>query len=59
MFSGCPTLLCSDYGTENVSLAKARIAMRMSHDDSLAGKKSFMYGPSSANVVSFSCYRGS
>jgi len=33
MFSGCPTLLRSDYGTENVSLAKAQIAMRMSHDD--------------------------
>ena len=49
---GCPLILRSDYGTENCSLAAVHIAFRYYHDDSLAGQKSFMYGPSKANVVS-------
>ena len=41
-----------DCGTENSKLAKVHIAFRMSHEDSLAGSKSFIYGPSTANTVS-------
>lgn len=50
---GCPTILRSDYGTENVHLAAIQIAFRMHGDDSFAGQKSFMYGPSTSNIVSF------
>ena len=52
---GCPTLLRCDYGTENSSLAKGHIAMRLQHDDTLSGEKSFIYGPSTANIVSRAC----
>ena len=45
-------ILRSDYGTENCNLAALHIAFRYHHDDNLAGEKSFMYGPSKANVVS-------
>ena len=40
-----------DHGTENSVIAKMHIAFRMHHEDSLAGSKSFMYGPSTANIV--------
>ena len=45
-------ILRSDYGTENCNLAALHIAFRYHHDDNLAGEKSFIYGPSKANVVS-------
>lgn len=48
---GCPKVVRADYGTENCSVAKIHIAFRMDHDDSMAGSKSFMYGPSTANIV--------
>ena len=52
---GCrrPTVLRSDYGTENSSLyiAAIQVAFRYHHSDSLAGTRSFMYGPSKANTV--------
>ena len=38
-------------GTENASLAKSQIAFRMNHGDDLSGEKSFIYGPSTANIV--------
>lgn len=49
---GCPTILRSDYGTENVNLATIQIAFRMDGNDSFKGQKSFMYGPSTSNIVS-------
>ena len=33
-------------------MAKIHIALRMDHEDPLAGTKSFIYGPSTANIVS-------
>ena len=51
-FAGCPAVLRCDYGTENTSLGTAQIAFRMYHTDSLAGEKSFVYGPSKSNIVS-------
>ena len=54
---GCPKVLRCDYGTENATIAQIQIAFRMNHDDSFAGVKSFIYGPSSANIVScLSCF---
>ena len=41
-----------DCGTENCRTAKIQIAFRMHHDDDRSGEKSFLYGPSTANVVS-------
>ena len=46
-------MLRSDYGTENSSLACIQIAFRYYHDDDLAGGKSFIYGPSKSNIVSY------
>ena len=51
-FTGCPSVIRADYGTENTGVAKAHIAFRMHHSDSLAGSKSFLYGSSTANIVS-------
>ena len=53
MIAGCPTLLRCDYGTENVNLAAIQIAFRMDHKDSRESEKSFIYGPSTANIVSY------
>ena len=50
---GCPRILRCDYGTENVRLATTQIAFRLDHDDAMSGKKSFVYGPSTGNIVSF------
>lgn len=47
----CPSILRSDYGTENCSLATIHIAFRYNHDDAMAREKSFMYGPSTSNIV--------
>lgn len=45
----------ADFGTENCVVAKAHIAQRMYHADAYAKEKSFIYGPSTANIVSHSC----
>ena len=50
---GCPRVLRADLGTENCSVAKIHIAFRMNHNDSLSGNRSFIYGPSTANIVSY------
>ena len=42
----------ADHGTENCSVAKMHIAFRLNHQDSLAAARSFIYGPSTANIVS-------
>ena len=46
-------MLRYDYGTENCDMAAIQIALRSMHNDELNGSKSFIYGPSKANVVSF------
>ena len=54
---GCPYVLRSDYGTENCRLAAIQIAFRYNHDDSMARERSFLYGPSTSNIVSeLHCY---
>ena len=50
---GCPRVVRSDYGTENVKLAAVQIAFRLHHCDLRSGERSFLYGPSPANVVTF------
>ena len=49
---GCPRIVRADHGTENALVAEMQIAFRFNHTDSLAGQKSFIYGPSTANIVS-------
>ena len=46
------TILRSDYGTENATLATIHVTFRLQHSDSFAGEKSFMYGSSESNIVS-------
>ena len=46
-------MLRSDYGTENPSVATTQIAFRMNDQDTLAAEKTFVYGPSPANVIHF------
>ena len=50
--TGCPRIVRADHGTENALVAEMQIAFRFNHTDSLAGEKSFLYGPSTANIVS-------
>ena len=60
IYTGCPRILRADHGTENVIVAQLQIAFRMEHNDRLAGAKSFIYGPSTANIVCtyiYICYR--
>ena len=50
---GCPKILRVDKGTENVHAATAQIALRMNHEDIMAGQKSLIAGTSVHNVVSW------
>ena len=52
LYIGCPRVVRADHGTENCLVAKVHIGFRMHHSDDLAGVKSFIYGPSTANTVS-------
>ncbi|XP_065887587.1 uncharacterized protein [Dysidea avara] len=47
---GCPRVVRADHGTENCLVAKCHIAFRMDHEDCLSGARSFIYGPSTANI---------
>lgn len=51
MHLGCPTILRTDLGTENSSVAVIQPVLRHYHTDSLAGKNSHWYGKSTANQV--------
>ena len=51
MIIGCPRIMRADNGTENCSVAKIHIAMRQFHDDWRSGDRSFIYGPSTSNIV--------
>lgn len=47
---GCPTQIRSDHGTENGLVAATQISFRSNGTDNLAGRNSFRYGTSPANV---------
>ena len=49
---GCARIIRADHGTENPTLAKIHIVFRMEHSDDLEGSKSFIYGPSTTNILS-------
>ena len=49
---GCPKVVRADHGTENCTVAKVHIGFQLGHKDQLAGSKSFIYGPSTTNIVS-------
>lgn len=46
---GCPSLLRTDCGTENVVIAGVQSFLRAECDDDLAGEKAHRYGPSTGN----------
>ena len=46
---GCPALLRTDRGTENVSMATVQCFLRRNHQDSLAGLNAHRYGSSHPN----------
>ena len=48
---GVPTIMRSDCGTENSSLAACHMALRHQHDDEFSGLRSFRYGSSTTNTV--------
>lgn len=54
--AGCPVILRADEGTENVCAGTAQIALRLSHESSMAATKSFMTGASVHNVVNILSY---
>ena len=51
LYTACPAIVRSDYGTENSSLASVQIALRYHHEDEFAKEKSFIYGQSKSNIV--------
>lgn len=46
---GCPRVVRSDCGTENVSLAAMQCSFRSSHHDEFSGEKAHRYGSSPSN----------
>ena len=48
---GCPSIIRSDYGTENSILAACHMALRHNHDDEYSGDLSFRFGSSTTNTV--------
>ena len=50
-FLGVPTIVRSDCGTENSSLAACHMMLRHDHTDEFSGEKSYRYGSSTTNTV--------
>lgn len=50
--SGCPSILRTDAGSENSTLAFVQPILRHYHTDEFAQERSFRYGPSISNQVS-------
>lgn len=46
---GCPKIVRSDCGTENVNVAAMQCTLRASHQDEFAGEKAHRFGSSPAN----------
>ena len=46
---GCPRIVRSDCGTENVTLAAIQCSLRATHQDEYAAEKAHRYGSSPAN----------
>ena len=51
IYIGCPSIIRSDCGTENTSLAAVQMALRHEHNDAFSGEKSFRFGSSTTNTV--------
>lgn len=47
----CPSILRTDIGTENSTIALIQPILRHGHTDSLAGENSHRYGKSTSNQV--------
>ncbi len=50
---GCQQKVKTAYGTENCLVAKLHIAFYLAFKDQSTAVKSFIYRPSTANIVSF------
>ena len=50
-YIGCPTIVRSDRGTENCNVEFLQPFLREACNDTLQGKKSFIYGKSTTNQV--------
>ena len=48
---GCPSIIRSDYGTENSILAACHMALCHNHNDKYSGDRSFQFGSSTTNTV--------
>lgn len=48
---GCPSIVRSDYGTENFVLAACHMALHHNHEDEFSGERSFWFGLSTTNTV--------
>ena len=51
MSTGVPSIVRSDCGTENSSLAACHMMLRHNHGDDFRGEKSYRYGSSTTNTV--------
>ena len=49
--AGCPSIVRTDAGTENLALAVIQPILRHSHTDEFAQEKSHRYGKSTTNQV--------
>lgn len=50
-FSGCPSIVTSDHGTENTTLAACHMALHHEHNDEFNGERSFWFEASTTNTV--------
>lgn len=46
-----PSIVRSDHGTENTTLAACHMALRHEHNDEFNGERSFRFGASTTNTV--------
>ncbi len=53
MYIGCPSLIRSDCGTENTSLAACHMSLRHNHIDAFSGERSYRFGKSTSNTVEY------
>ena len=52
IYSGCPSVVRSDHGTENTILAATHMSLRHGHVDDFKGERSYRFGSSTTNTVS-------
>ena len=51
IYIGCPSIIKSDCGTEETSLAAVKMPLRHEHNNAFSREKSFRFGSSTTNTV--------